>query len=581
MYHLYTAVLRAVLPCSNEKITIFGGALNMLRQLVINNLAIIDNLNLDFKSGMTVLTGETGAGKSILLDALGLVLGDRADMNVIRGGSDKTDITAIFAINKNPIVIDRLDEMEIASDDELFIRRTICRDGRSRAYLNNTPVPVQILRDIGEHLVDVHGQHAHQSLFRSKTQRELLDQFGRYDSLLHMVSKIYQEWKLVIEQLLNFKTGGEDYEARLTLLKYQIEELTQLAIGESEYNELSEEYKRQSHSQQLLETCKKILDDLSESDSAINSRLSQYQRDITELCTIDSSLKNISDLLDSATIQVGEANSELKNYIDHFDSDTSQLNTIENRLDKLHELARKHKVKPEDLPGHLNLLTTQLNQLEGSQEQRELLQQKKNELTTEYFKLAKQLSEKRKEAAKTIATAVTEKMHELGMGGKFDIDIESIEDETPHQYGMDKIAFLVSTNPGQPLRPITKVASGGELSRLSLAIQIIGTKDNGAPTMVFDEVDAGISGGIAEIVGKLLHSLAEHRQIFCVTHLAQVASCGHHHLRVIKIAKDGETFTQVTGLNKQERVDEVARMLAGMEVTSESRANAAQMLESV
>jgi len=553
----------------------------LLRQLVINDLAIIDKLNLDFKSGMTVLTGETGAGKSILLDALGLVLGDRADMNVIRGGTNKTDITAIFSINNNSNVKDRLNEIEIESDDELFIRRTISRDGRSRAYLNNTPVPVQILRDIGEHLVDIHGQHAHQSLSRPKTQRELLDQFGQYDSLLHRVSEVYQEWKLVIEQLQNFKTGGEDFEARLTLIKYQIEELTQLAIGESEYSELSEEYKRQSHSQRLLEICQKVLNDLSESDSAIDNRLSQHQREIEDLCSVDKSLINICNLIDNASIQINEANSELKNYIDQFDSDTNQLNTIENRLDKLHELARKHKVKPEALPEHLNMLTTQLNQLEGGQEQHELLQQKKNELTTEYTKLAEQLRDKRKGAAKKIVVAVTEKMHELGMGGKFNIDLEPIEDETPHQFGMDKIAFLVSTNPGQPLRPITKVASGGELSRLSLAIQIIGSKDNGAPTMVFDEVDAGISGGIAEIVGKLLHSLAEHRQIFCVTHLAQVASCGHHHLRVTKNTKEGETYTHVADLNKQERVDEVARMLAGMEVTNESRANAAQMLESV
>jgi len=553
----------------------------LLRQLVINDLAVIDTLNLDFKSGMTVFTGETGAGKSILLDALGLVLGDRADTNVIRGGSDKTDITAIFSINNNPNVIDRLEEMEIESDDELFIRRTISRDGRSRAYLNNTPVPVQTLRDIGEYLVDIHGQHAHQSLSRSKTQRELLDQFGQYDSLLDNVTNSYLELKQVNEQLQNFKTGGEDFEARLTLLKYQIEELTQLDIGKSEYKELSEEYKRQSHSQHLLETCHKILNDLSESESAIYSRLSQYQRDISELCSVDNSLENISSLLDDATIQINEANTELKNYIDRFDSDTSQLNTIENRLDKLHELARKHKVKPEELSVHLNLLTKQLNQLEGSQEQHELLQQNKIDLTTEYFKLAIELREKRKKAANKIATAVIKKMHELGMGGIFNIDMEPIEDDTPHQSGMDKIAFMVSTNPGQPLRPITKVASGGELSRLSLAIQIIGSKDSGVPTMVFDEVDAGISGGIAEIVGKLLNRLAEHRQIFCVTHLAQVASCGNHHLRVIKNTSEGETFTQVVDLNKQDRVDEVARMLAGMEVTNESRANAAQMLESV
>jgi len=551
----------------------------LLRQLVINDLAVIDSLNIDFKPGMTVLTGETGAGKSILLDALGLVLGDRADTNVIRGGTDKTDITAIFSINNNPYINDRLDEMEIASDDELFIRRTITRDGRSRAYLNNTPVPVQTLREIGEYLVDIHGQHAHQSLSRPKTQREILDQAGTYDSLLDNVAEIYHEWKQVNEQLHNFETSGDDFEARLTFLKYQIDELTQLEIGEQEYQSLDEEFKRQSHSQDLIATCQQVLSELSESDSALLSQLAQHQRAITDLCKIDNSLENISNLLDNASIQTDEACSELKAYIDRFDSDISQLSIIENRLEKIHELARKHKVKPETLPEQLILLTSQLEQLEGGQEQHELLQKKKTELLNNYKKCAEKLSAKRKTTANKIAAAVTAKMHELGMGGKFDISIETIDDVTPHQFGMDKISFIVSTNQGQPLRPIAKVASGGELSRLSLAIQIIASKDKGVPTMVFDEVDAGISGGIAEIVGKLLNSLAEHRQIFCVTHLAQVASCGHHHLSVIKESNKGQTYTQVIELTEQERIDEVARLLAGMEVTHESRANAARMLE--
>jgi len=553
----------------------------VLRQLVINDLAVIDSLNIDFKPGMTVLTGETGAGKSILLDALGLVLGDRADTNVIRGGTDKTDITAIFSTNKNPYINDRLDEMEIASDDELFIRRTISRDGRSRAYLNNTPVPVQTLREIGEYLVDIHGQHAHQSLSRAKTQREILDQAGTYGALLSDVADIFYQWKQVNEQLQNFETSGDDFEARLSFLKYQIDELTQLDIGESEYLSLAEEFKRQSHSQDLIATCQQVLAELSESDPAMLSQLSQHQRAITDLCKIDHSLESINNLLDSAAIQIDEACSELKDYIDRFDADISQLNKIESRLDKIQELARKHKVKPEALPDQLALLSSQLDQLEGGQEQHELLQKKKTGLLNKYKKLSVKLSEKRKASANKIALAVTDKMHDLGMGGKFDIIIEVMEDLTPHQFGMDKISFVVSTNPGQPLRPIAKVASGGELSRLSLAIQIIASKDNGVPTMVFDEVDAGISGGIAEIVGKLLNSLAEHRQIFCVTHLAQVASCGHQHLRVIKDSNKGQTYTQVIELAEQERIDEVARMLAGMEITNESRANAAQMLESV
>ena len=551
----------------------------MLRQLVINDLAVIDSLNIDFNSGMTVLTGETGAGKSILLDALGLVLGDRADSSIIRGGKEKTDITAIFSIVNISTIHPVLNEIEIDTSDELFIRRTVSRDGRSRAYLNNTPVTIQKLREIGEYLIDIHGQHAHQSLSKAKTQRELLDQFGQYQDLLNELQTTYQEWKQVNEQLDNFKTEGEDFEARLTLLRYQIEELEQLNIGESEYQELTEEHKRQAHSQRLLDSCQSIISDLSESDSAIGDRLAIHQKEVVELSQIDNDLENISHLLDSATIQIEEASHELKTYLDKFDMDDNQLATIESRLDKLHELARKHKVKPETLPEHLTLLTTQLNQLEGGQEQHEQLQKKKTELTKSYFKLSEKLTKARSGAAEEISKSVTEKMHELAIGGQFKIDLKTIEDDTPHQYGMDKISFLVSTNPGQPLRPITKVASGGELSRLSLAIQIIGSKDSGIPTLIFDEVDAGISGGVAEIVGKLLHRLAEHRQTLCVTHLAQVASCGHHHLRVNKTMKANETFTQVEALEQTERVNEIARLLAGMEVTDESLANAAQMLE--
>jgi DNA repair protein RecN (Recombination protein N) len=556
----------------------------LLRQLVINNLAVIDKLNIDFNSGMTVLTGETGAGKSILLDALGLILGNRADTNLIRGGADKTDITAIFEISNNPIVSNKLIELELVSKDdseeELFVRRTITKDGRSRAYLNNTPVPVQTLKEIGESLIDIHGQHAHQSLSKPKTQRELLDQFGQYQDLLNQLQNTWQEWKQVNEQLDNFKTEGEDYEARLTLLRYQIEELEQLNIGESEYEELTEEHKRQAHSQRLFDSCQAIISDLFESDAAIGNRLAIHQKEISELCQFDNELENINKLLDSATIQIEEASHELKSYIDKFNMDGNQLASIESRLDKLHELARKHKVKPETLPEHLTLLTSQLNQLEGGQEQHEQLQKKKHDLTESYFKLADKLTKERNKASEKISKAITEKMNELAIGGQFKIDLEKMDDEVPHQHGMDKISFLVSTNPGQPLRPITKVASGGELSRLSLAIQIIGSKDSGIPTMIFDEVDAGISGGVAEIVGKLLHRLAEHRQILCVTHLAQVASCGHHHLRVNKTTKAKQTFTQVETLQQAERINEVARLLAGMEVTDESLANAAKMLKS-
>jgi len=528
---------------------------------------------------MTVLTGETGAGKSILLDALGLILGDRADANIIRGGAEKTEITAIFSIKNNITLNKKLNIMEINSNsDELFVRRTIKKDGRSRAYINDTPVPIQTLRDFGEYLIEIHGQHAHQSLSQPKSQRELLDQFGQYESTLTETTSTYHELIDINNQIKKLNTNSDDFESTLTLLKYQIEELNKLAIEESEYTKLSEEFKRQSNSQHIVGTCHDILNELSESDSDINTRLSKCQNKINELCLLDSSLNNIPMLIDSTIIQINEAITELKNYLNEFDADISQLSSLENRLDKLNELARKYKKRPEELPDHLNILIKQLNELEDSFEKREGLELKQKELTKKYFNLAIELRNKRIKTAEFFSNEITSKIHELGMAGKLQIEVEEIDNETPRQFGMDNITFMVSTNPGQPLRPIAKVASGGELSRLSLAIQIISSKDNGIPTMIFDEVDAGIGGGIAEIVGKLLNTLANRSQIFCVTHLPQVASYGHQHFQVIKNMREGETYTEVRSLNKKERINEIARMLAGMEVTTESRANAEKML---
>ena len=550
----------------------------MLAQLIINDLAIINKLCLDFENGMTVLTGETGAGKSILLGALGLILGDRADTSVIRGGSEKTDITAIFSIKNNIAIREKLSSLEIESNnDELFIRRVIRKDGRSRAYINDIPIPIQTLRDIGESLIEIHGQHAHQSLSKPKKQRELLDQFGQYDATLNEIITTYQELADINNKIIMLGEN-DDFEATITLLKYQIEELKKLAIEKSEYAKLSEEYKKQSNSQHILETCHEVLNELSESDSNINTRLSKHQNKINDLCSVDNSLDNIPKLLDAALIQIDEAIAEIKDYLGKFNTDTKQLTQLENRLDKLNEIARKYKKRPEELPDHLNSLIAQLNDLENSSEEQEELKLKQKELTTKYFMIADDLRSKRIKTAKIFSNEITKKIHELSITGKLEIKVEAINSKDPHKFGMDDITFMVSTNPGQPLRPITKVASGGELSRLSLAIQIISSKDNNAPTMIFDEVDAGIGGSVAEIVGKLLNTLAANSQIFCVTHLPQVASCGNQHLQVTKNTKDGETFTEVSNLNKKERINEIARMLAGMEVTTESLANAEKML---
>ena len=553
----------------------------MLRQLVINDLAVIDSLNIEFNTGMTVLTGETGAGKSILLDALGLILGDRADSSIIRGDINKTDITAIFSLEKNNPLIDKLKNMDIETEDELYIRRTVSSNGPSRAYLNNTPVPAQTLKEIGEYLIDIHGQHAHQSLSRAETQRSLLDESGNYTDLINEIKQIYQEHQQICDQLNSINTGGEDFDARVTLLKYQIEELNELSISENEYQDLSEQHKRLSNAQNILNDCHLILTDFTDSESSIRDRLTQHQNTILNLVSTDSSLNNINKLIESAGVEIEEATSELRDYIDQFDDDPEKLNILDKRITKIHELSRKHKVKPEQLHQHLDLLISQLNQLEGGQEQLEILKKRKKELLSNYFELSKTLHKKRISNSEKISVSVTNKMQELGMGGEFKISVEEIEDDTIRKFGMDKITFMVSTNAGQPLKPITKVASGGELSRLSLAIQIVGLNDKNIPTMIFDEVDSGISGSTAEIVGKMLNKLADERQILCVTHLAQVASCGHNHLRVVKTTRDNETFTEVIELGQIDRIDEVARLLAGIQLTDESRANAAKMLESV
>lgn len=555
----------------------------MLQQLVINDLALIDSLDIDFYHGMSVLTGETGAGKSILLGALGLILGDRADKRIIRNDNDKTDITAVFLIeDEKHKVFSFLKDKEIEiNDNELFIRRTISYDGRSKNYINNISVPVQFLRDVGVFLVDIHGQHAHQSLSKSYMQREILDQFGKYNNLLNSIKNIYLMLKEINQKLEKVQSKDKNLDAEIKLLRYQIDEIKLLNIEVSTYHELDEMYKRITNSKHLLDSCQNALTELHESEFSVHALLSKHQHNIAELSIVDPKLTNVYQLLDNATIQVKEANIELKDYVDSFDDNSSQINEIEDRLDKLNTLAQKHKVKPENLLNQLELLTTQLESLEKGEEQYEFLNKEKQQLMNSYLEKTKELSKKRKAAAKEMSTLITEKMHELGMNGEFCVDIKQTDEKIPSQFGSDKIVFMVSTNIGQAIKPITKVASGGELSRLSLAIQLISSIDSGVKTLIFDEVDTGVSGGIAEMVGKSLYNLAKYKQVLCVTHLPQVASCGHHHYKVSKNTKDNETFTYISKLNEKNRIDEIARMLAGLTITEESKANAIEMLKSI
>ncbi len=554
----------------------------MLKHLHIRDFAVIEELEIQFDTGMTVFTGETGAGKSIIVDALGLVLGDRADSNIIRSQCDSTEITAIFEVNNNQSFCKILDEQGINQDDEIMLRRVINKDGRSRAYVNGSSVPIQILRDLGECIVDIHGQHAHQSLLKREVQRQLLDDFGQYQPVLEQVRSFWNDWSAANSELSRISGHDQDRDARLALLQYQVQELEALNPDVTETSELEEEHTRLANASKLLETCQQLLNQLTEDDQSVINQLNHSAHELHSLLRFDQSLTSVFELLGNANIQINEAATELRHYLDNLELDPARLKTVEERITALHDTARKHKVKPEELAAHLETLKSELKNLEDSELHLSNLEKKRGQALQSYHKAALELHAQRKKSAAKLGKGIEAKLKELGMpGGRFEIDVQNVEKDTPQREGMDRIEYLVSINPGQPLQPLNKVASGGELSRISLAIQVIGSKDKGLPTLIFDEVDSGIGGGVAEIVGNLLHSLANNRQIFCVTHLPQVASQGDHHLQVNKSTLAQTTLTQVITLDKDERVEEIARMLGGLKITEQTRAHAREMLTAV
>ena len=552
----------------------------MLKHLLVRDFAIIEEIEIEFSSGMTVFTGETGAGKSIIVDALGLILGDRADSTVIRTNCDNTEITAIFDIDKNSPIPGILEEQEISLDDELMIRRVINRDGRSRAYVNGSPVPISILKQLGENLVDIHGQHAHQSLLRKNVQRLLLDAYGDYKDVIEKVHRTSDEWHTATRELKKIMGDNRDRDAQIALIQYQVQELEALHPEPGEITGLEEEYKRLSNASRLLEIAQSSINLLDGEEHSVSEQLHHVKQEINSVVRFDQKLSGIIELLENAVIHTSEVVSELNHYLGELDLDPERLQQLDTRITSLHDTARKHKVKPEELADKLATLQEQLEQLQDNEQRLATLEKQRDVALQEYHTAAKQLHEKRIRCARELGPAIESKMKELGMpGGRFSIDVQPVESGEPSTDGMDRIEFLVSINPGQPLLPLTRVASGGELSRISLAIQVIGSSDKSLPTLVFDEVDSGIGGGIAEIVGKLLHRLAENYQVFCVTHLPQVAATGDHHLQVNKSTLAETTLTQVIYLEQQDRVEEIARMLGGMKITEQTRAHAREMLQ--
>jgi DNA repair protein RecN (Recombination protein N) len=553
----------------------------MLTQIRIRNLAVVEELDLGIEQGMTVLTGETGAGKSIVVDALGLVLGDRADSDVIRGGADRAEVCAVFDIgDAPPALAELLSEQEIeAPDAELFVRRTLSRDGRSRGFLNGTPVPVQTLRAVGEHLIDIHGQHAHQSLTRREMQRQLLDEFGGLEAEASAVAAACEAWRSATRELAAAGSGGAEREAQLALLRYQMEELDAAAPEDGEIEALDGEHRRLANASRLMEGLGELLNALYEGDDSVQARLGTAQRALADLARLDEALGEAGGLLDTASIQVSEAADTLRRYLDSLDLDPARLEAVERRLELLHDLARKHHVTPQALPGHLAALRERLRALEDGASRVEVLEREQAAALERYQAAAKKLGAGRAKAAAEFSRRVTEQLRQLGMPhGTFQAAVTHAPAGTPQQHGDDLVEYQVMLNPGQPERPLAKVASGGELSRISLAVQVTGGRDRGIPTLIFDEVDAGIGGAVAGIVGALLKRLSGSRQVLCVTHLPQVAARGDHHLRVEKKTGRKETHTTVTPLGDRERVEEIARMLGGLTISDKTRAAARELL---
>jgi len=553
----------------------------MLRSLNIRDFVIVDELDLDLDHGFTVLTGETGAGKSILLDALSLVLGERADPSQIREGKNKAEISALFSLDDSlkELISSWLDEQGFNLEDDgatLILKRIIDSSGRSRAFINGGIATLNQTKELGNHLVDIHGQHAHQLLLKTGAQRDLLDHQAQLQEQVLTVKGLYQEWQAAKKQLELAKSAGESLQKEQERLSWQLEELDQLAPKAGEWAEIDVEYSRLANAAKLIEGSQNALAMLSEQEGNAEELLGKAFTEIEDLAKLDSHLEDAKISLESAQIQISEATHSLNRYLQKIDVDPDRLAEVEERLKALHSAAKKFKVTPEELPTIWLDIKEKVNAIKDSQD---LAALEKNLLATqaEYNKAAKSLSLNRTKAAKTLEKLVTEAMQDLSMaGGQFVIGIEPLAEG--NAYGLENIEFLVAGHPGVSPKPLSKVASGGELARISLAISVITSEASQIPTLIFDEVDSGIGGAVAETVGKRLKELGQAHQVLCVTHLAQVAAQGHQHWKVEKQSSNNSTTSSITSLNRQERVEEIARMLGGTEITDTTRRHARELL---
>lgn len=552
----------------------------MLTGLSICDLAVVKQLHLEWSSGFTALTGETGAGKSILLTALDLGLGGRADADLVRSGAERAEVILEFDLDQAPAARQWLRENELEDGETCLIRRIVATKGRSRAFVNDRPVSFETLQTLGQHLVEIHGQHAHLRLRQPTAQRHLLDAHAGNQALLSQLAELHRAWHTSRGQLAKLRQSAIDQTLREEFLRFQIQELEAAAIEALDFTALIEEHTRLANLDKLLTSAQAQLHRLYAAEPSIVGQIDQVARELESLIELAPEFREVAELVRGAQIQLEEASHALRQRLSQLEADPNRLMLLEQQLGLLHDLARKHRITPEALPQRLVQMRAELHELIHQEEQIAELERHLDDLERRYRELASQLSTRRRKCAQELAGRITELMQKLGMpNGMFAIDIQTEITAEPRPEGLDRVEFLVTTNPGLPPRPLAKVASGGELSRLSLAIQVACSEARSVPTLIFDEVDTGIGGGVAEIVGRHLRELGLHQQVLCVTHLPQVAAQAHHHHLVTKTTNGYEVETRVLPLTQDNRRQEIARMLGGIKITEQTLAHAEEMLQ--
>lgn len=556
----------------------------MLTQVDIHNLITIEKLQLDLLAGTTIITGESGVGKSILIDAIELALGGRATGDLVRVGEEKADICLTFDLTHSPDARAWLKNYDLAADtDECLIRRTLYKDGRSRCYINQMPTTLQPLREFSEFLINIHGQHEHQTLLKSDTQRVFLDRYAGQEDTTHQVHALSSEWHALKREMAELKARADERSSMTEFLKFQLNELAELHLSQNEFETLDLEHKQLANAEGLLHHLQQAILRLSEQEGQnVVSFLNETIRTLEQVQTVDPKIAGWIETLNNALIQITDVETDLYRYHGSIEIDPEQLQRTEQRLSTLFNLARKHKIDPPELYDFEQKMQKELQELEQSDERLGALAASMQAVEKEYFAVANELTKTRMQAAKNLEKEITETMRTLSLPhGKFHIEFEPLEKNSLPPHGLEKITFQIQTNPDHPLQPLAKIASGGELSRISLAIHIATAKQQSLPALIFDEIDVGVSGHTAEMIGKLLRQLGETLQIFCITHAPQVAAQGHHHLNVKKSIKNNVTYTTIKTLSFEEKVTEIARMLGGIEITDKTLAHAKEILENI